>query len=117
MDVRESKFYYAGYDMNFAVFSDYPCRATFVESITLPISYAPVEVYTIEPGANSHWIVVQQRNDGKSRLRFFVRDGETFRENQSHDLPQQLKEDILQRIPKSSAYRENPWTPSGAGIA
>lgn len=26
MDVRESKFYYAGHDMNFAVFSDYPVR-------------------------------------------------------------------------------------------
>ena len=108
MDVTESKFYYAGPDMNFAVFSDYPCRARFVESITLPISFAPVEVYTIEPGASSHWIVVQQRNDGKSSLRFFVRDGETFRENQSHDLPKQLKKDMLQRIPKSAANGERP---------
>ncbi|MCI0622459.1 MAG: hypothetical protein L0387_12490 [Acidobacteria bacterium] len=116
MDVRESKFYYAGHDVNFAVFSDYPCRTRFVESITLP-SYAAVEVYTIEPGANSQWIVVQQRNDGKSSLRFFVRDGETFRENQSHDLPKQLKDDILQRIPKSSANGKNPRAPSEVGIA
>jgi len=117
MDVRESKFYYAGHDMNFAVFSDYPCRARFVESITLPISYTPVEVYIIEPGANSQWIVVQQRNDGRSNLRFFVRDGETFRENQSHDLPKQLREDILQRIPKSSANGENPRAASEVGVA
>ena len=27
MDLRESKFYYAGDDLNFAGFSDYPCRA------------------------------------------------------------------------------------------
>jgi hypothetical protein len=108
MDVREGKFYYAGQDMNFVVFSDYPCKARFVESITVPISYAPVEVYTIEPGASSQWIVVQQRTDGRSSLRFFVRDGETFRENQSHDLPKQLREDILQHIPKSATNGERP---------
>jgi hypothetical protein len=103
MDLRESKFYYAGQDLNFVVFSDFPCRARFVESITLPISYAPVEVYSIEPGASSQWIVVQQRNDGKSSLRFFVRDGETFRENESHDLPKQLRGEMLQHLPKSAA--------------
>src|SRR5438552_10497346 len=43
MDLRESKFYYAGHDMNFAVFSDYPCRVRYVESIRLPIGQAPVE--------------------------------------------------------------------------
>lgn len=97
MDLRESKFYYAGHDMNFAVFSDYPCRARYVESIRLPITETSVEVYSIEPGADSQWIVIQQRNDGKSRLKFFVRDGEIFRENQSHDLPRHLKEDISAR--------------------
>jgi hypothetical protein len=117
MDIRESKFYYAGQDMNFAVFSDYPCKARFVETITLPISYAPVEVYTIEPGANSQWIVVQQRTDGRSSLRFFVRDGETFRENQSYDVPKQLKEEMLQRIPKSGANDERFWSASEIGIA
>jgi hypothetical protein len=112
MDVRESKFYCAGQDVSFAVFSDYPCRATFVESITLPISYALIEVYTIEPGAHSHWIVVLQRNDGRSNFRFFVRDGETFPENEAHDLPKQLREDILHYIPKSAATGERLWSAS-----
>lgn len=107
MDLRESKFYYAGHDMNFAVFSDYPCRATYVESIPLPISEAPVEVYAIEPGANSQWIVVQQRNDGHSRLKFFVKEGGTFRENSSRDLPKHLKEPILQLVLKLSRNSEH----------
>jgi len=110
MDLRESRFYYAGQDMNFAVFSDYPCRVRYVESIPLPIIQTPVEVYAIEPAAHSHWIVVQQRNDGKTSLKFFVRvrDGETFRENESHELPKHLKEHILQRLPKSSEDGERP---------
>ena len=89
MDLRESRFYYAGQDMNFAVFSDYPCRVR---------------------AAHSQWIVVQQRNDGKSRLKFFVRvrEGETFRENESHELPKHLKEQILQRLPKASEDGERP---------
>jgi hypothetical protein len=57
MDLNESKFYYAGEDMNFAVFSDCPCRVRYVESIRLPIDLAPVEIYTIEPAANGQWIV------------------------------------------------------------
>jgi hypothetical protein len=80
MDLRESKFYYAGHDINFAVFSDHPCRVRYVERIRLPIGETSVEVYGIEPGANSQWIVVQQRNDGKGSLKFFVRGGEIFRE-------------------------------------
>src|SRR5262245_24395739 len=102
MHLRESKFYYAGEAMNFVVFSDYPYRVKYVESIRLPIGAAQVEVYTIEPGVDSQWIVVQQRNDGESTLRFFVRKGETFRESQSNDLPKHLAEQILQRVPESS---------------
>jgi hypothetical protein len=109
MDLRESKFYYAGDDMNFAVFSDYPCRVRYIESIPLPIGQAPVEVYAIEPGANSQWVMVQQSNDGQSSLKFFLREGEIFRENQSHDLPEHLKEQIWQRVPKSSANIGHPW--------
>jgi len=109
MDLRESKFYYAGHDMNFAVFSDHPCRVRYVERIRLPIGETSVEVYGIEPGANSQWIVVQQRNDGKGSLKFFVRGGEIFRETPFHDLPKHLKEGILQRVPKSSGTSERPW--------
>ena len=99
MDLKESKFYYAGHDMNFAVFSDYPCRVKYVDSIRLPIDLAPVEIYTIEPASSGQWVVVEQKNEGKSSLKFFLREGEAFRENQSHNLPLHLKEQIMQRVP------------------
>src|SRR5262245_57465845 len=109
MNLKESKFYYAGEALNFVVFSDYPYRVKYVESIRLPIGAAPVEVYIIEPGVGSQWIVVQQRNDGKSCLRFFVRKGETFCESQSNDLPKHLAQHIRQRVPESSRNSEGLW--------
>jgi hypothetical protein len=109
MDLKESKFYYAGDDMNFAVFSDYPCRVRYVDSIRLPIDLALVEVYTIEPASNGQWVVVEQKNEGKRSLKFFFREGEAFRENQSHNLPLHLKEQIMQRIPKSPWKSELSW--------
>ena|SRR5882724_9715406 len=109
MDLKESKFYYAGQDMNFAVFSDYPCRVRHVESIPLPLIQTPVEVYAIEPATSGRWIVVDQRNDGKSSLKFFLREGEEFREHQSHDLPRPMKRQILQRVPKSRWNTERSW--------
>src|SRR5262245_27391037 len=66
MDLKESKFYYAGHDMNFAVFSDYPCRVKYVDSIRLPIDVAAVEIYTIEPASNGQWVVAEQWNEGES---------------------------------------------------
>jgi hypothetical protein len=107
MDLREKKFYHAGPDMNFVVFSDNPCRVRFITSISLPISHTSVEVYSIEPGTNSQWVVVQERNNGQSVLRFFIRDGETFLENRAHELPKRLKDDMLQRIIKPSANAES----------
>ena len=109
MDLNDSKFYYAGQDMNFAVFSDYPCRVRYVESIPLPIGVAPVEIYTIEPAAAGQWIVVEQKNEGKSSLKFFLREGEVFRENQSDELPGHLKQQIMQRIPKFPWISERSW--------
>jgi hypothetical protein len=55
MDLKESKFHCAGQDMNFVVFSDYPCQVRYVGSIRLPINLAPVEIYTIEPAFNGQW--------------------------------------------------------------
>jgi hypothetical protein len=109
MDLKESKFYYGGQDMNFAVFSDYPCRVRYVESIPLPINQAPIEVYFIEPAANGQWVVVEQRNEGRSSRRFFLKEGEVFRENQSDDVPGHLREQILQRVPKSPGNSERSW--------
>jgi hypothetical protein len=109
MDLKESKFYYAGEDMNFAVLSDYPCRVRHVESIPLPITQTPVEVYVIEPAVNGEWIMVDQRNEGKSSLKFFLREREEFRQHPSHELPRPVKRQILQRVTKSPWNRERPW--------
>jgi hypothetical protein len=106
MDLKQSRFYYAGEALNFAVFSDHACRVKYVESIRLPIGRAQVEVYTIEPNADSQWIAVQQRTDGKSSLRFFVREKGTFRER--HDLPEHMTEHILPRVLQSSRNSERP---------
>ena len=109
MDLNESKFCYAGQDMNFSVFSDYPCRVRYVDSIRLPIDLARVEIYTIEPASNGQWVVVEQKNEGKSSLKFFLREGEVFREKPSHNLPLHLKEQMMQRIPKSPWNSEPSW--------
>jgi len=106
MDLKQSRFYYAGEALNFAVFSDHACRVKYVESIRLPIGRAEVEVYTIEPGADSQWIAVQQRNDGQSSFRFFVREKGTFRER--HDLPEHLTEQIQLRALQSSRNSQRP---------
>ena len=109
MDLRESKFYYAGEALNFVVFSDYPYRVKYVENIRLPIGAAQVEVYTIEPGIDSQWIVVQQRNDGKSSLRFFVRKGKPFaRANRTTSLS-------IWRSTSCSACRNHPGAVNAFG--
>src|SRR6516164_4408708 len=106
MDLKQSRFYYTGEALNFAVFSDHACRVNYVESIRLPIGRAEVEVYMIEPGADSQWIVVQQRNDGQSSFRFFIREKGTFRER--HNLPEHLTEHILLRVLQSSKSSQRP---------
>ena len=58
MDLRESKFYCAGAELNFAVFSDHPSRVRYLDSIPLPMSQS-VSVYAFEPAADSQWVVVE----------------------------------------------------------
>jgi hypothetical protein len=100
MDLRESKFYYAGDDLNFAVFSDHPCHVRYLESIPLPMSQSPVSVYSIEPAVNSRWVVVQEKHEEASRQRLFVRSGATFLEDHSRRLPESVRKQLQQRIPK-----------------
>jgi hypothetical protein len=108
MDLDENRFYYAGLDMNFTIFSDSPCRVRHLESIPLPMGQNSVDVYAIEPGVASHWVVVQQTEQRKSRLKFFVREGERFHESLRHHLPEHLKENILRRVHKLSGDGEPP---------
>ena len=86
--------------MNFAVFSDDPCCARYLESIPLPIAQTRVDVYEIEPGDKTQWVVVKQKDGDKDKLKLFVRKGEKFLENETQSLPNELKKKILQRFPK-----------------
>ena len=100
MELRDFKFYYGGQEMNFAVFSDDPCRARYLESIPLPIAQTRVDVYEIEPGAKTQWILVKQKDGDKDNLKLFIRKGEKFLENESQTLSKELKKKILQTFPK-----------------
>ena len=108
MELKDCKFYYGGQDMNFAVYSDDPCRARYRTSIPLPIAQTRVDVYEIEPGANTQWVVIKQRDGDKDNLKLFVKKGDRFMENESQHLPKALKEKILQRFPKLTAEFSAP---------
>ena len=89
--------------MNFAVFSDDPCRISYVESIAIPIGHTQVELYGIEPGARTRWIVVKQLDGHKATLKVFLRQNEKFLENQIDDLSQETRSQIVQRFPNLAA--------------
>jgi hypothetical protein len=110
VELRECKFYYTGEAMSFTVYSDYPCRARYRESIRLlPVSPTQVQVYELEPGAESRWVVVRQREGKSHRLQLFLRNGEQFLEQEAAGLPPTLKEEILQRHPGLTAeFRTRP---------
>lgn len=99
MELQHHKFGYAGNDMNFAVFADDPCRVSYVESIAIPIGHTQVQLYGIEPGARTKWIVVKQLDGHKATLKVFLRQNEKFLENQIDDLPQETRSQIMQRFP------------------
>ncbi len=100
MELKDCKFYYGGQDMNFAVFSDDSCRARYLDSIPLPIVQARVDVYEIEPGSRSQWIVIKQKDGDKDSFKLFIRKGEKFLENETQSLPKELKRKIMERFPK-----------------
>jgi hypothetical protein len=101
MELGECRFYYAGEEMNFVVFSDGACRARFLESIRLlPIAESRVYAYAIEPGANSHWVAVRQTNGNKMVWKFFLRAGEKFPEKRTGEFPKELRDKVLERFGK-----------------
>ena len=108
MDLRNCKFYYGGEEMNFSVFSDSPCRARYIESIPTPLTEAQVDVYDIEPGNNSQWVVIQQKEGEERRLKLFIRLGNEFLENPALLIPPDLKQNIVLRFPVLSAGFEPP---------
>jgi len=110
MELQHHKFGYAGSDMNFAVFSDDSCRISYVESIAIPMGHTHVELYGIEPGARTKWIVVKQLDGHKATLKVFLRQNEKFLENAIDDLPQETRNQIMQRFPNLAA-EEKPLLP------
>jgi hypothetical protein len=108
MELQQYRFCYAGSGMNFAVFSDDPCRTRYVKSIPIPIGYTEVELYEIEPSARTRWIVVQEINGHKTTLKVFLRQGNKFLENSMVDLSRETKNQIMQRFPRLAAERNRP---------
>lgn len=98
MTLTQCSFYRSGKDMNFSVFSDDVCRVHHVQSISLRLG-GDVDVYNIEPGPRSHWIVVRQTADGKPDLRWFVRKGHNFEENPDN-VPPTLRTEVGARFPQ-----------------
>jgi hypothetical protein len=100
MDLRECKFYCSGREMNFAVFSDDACRACYLQSIPLPIIQGQVDVYEIEPGSNTHWILIRQRDGEKNKVKLFVKQGNRFVEDRLRHLSKAMRRKIFHRFPK-----------------
>jgi hypothetical protein len=103
MELQQYKFCYAGSAMNFSVFSDCPCRISYVKSVPIPIGHTKVELYEIEPGANTQWIVVKQVDGHKNTLKIFLRENERFLENSMGQLSRETKKQIMQRFPTLEA--------------
>jgi hypothetical protein len=99
VELQQYRFCYAGSDMNFAVFADVPCRIRYVKSVPIPIRYTQVELYEVEPGVKTRWIVVKQVNGHEATLKFFLRQDEKFLENSMVDLSRETKNQIMQRFP------------------
>jgi hypothetical protein len=99
MELQQYKFCYAGNDMNFSVFADDPCRISYIRSVPIPIGHTQVEVYEIEPGARTKWVVVKQVDGSKNTLKVFLRQNERFLENSMDQLSRETKKQIMQRFP------------------
>ena len=103
MELQQYKFCYAGSDMNFAVFSDDSCRISYVKSVPIPFGHTQVELYEIEPGARTRWIVVKQVDGYRNTLKVFLRQNGRFLENSMEQLSRETKKEIMQRFPTLAA--------------
>jgi len=98
MNLAECSFYKSGKDVNFSVFSDDVCRVHHMKSISLQLG-GDVDIYDVEPGQKSHWIVVRQTEEGLHELRWFLRKGRVFEEGRDN-VPQALKAEVGERFPQ-----------------
>jgi len=100
MELKDCKFYYGGEGLNFAVFSDDACRTKFLESIHVSLTQTTIQVYEIEPGTKSQWVVVRQVDGKQDQIKLYVRQGESFFEEDNHDLSRELRTEIEQKFPR-----------------
>jgi hypothetical protein len=100
MELKDCKFYYGGEGLNFAVFSDDACRTKFLDSIHVSLAQTTIQVYEIEPGVNSQWVVVRQVDGKQDQIKLYVRQGESFLEENNYGLSRELRTEIEQKFPR-----------------
>ena len=105
MDLERMRFFRAEQNINFTVFCDAPCRVRYLESIPLPMSASPMEIYAIEPGRETQWIAVQRREEEKRQMQFFMREGSVFEERPLHLIPELIRRDIEERVGELELFR------------
>lgn len=99
MELRDCKFFYGGQEMSFSVFSHDPCRARYLDSISIPLIQARVDVYQVEPGPKTRWVLIRQKDEGRDSFRLFVRQGDRFVESREQALSRELRDEIIGRFP------------------
>lgn len=99
MELRDCKFFYGGQEMSFSVFSNDPCRARYLDSISVPLVQTRVDVYRIEPGPKTRWVLIRQKDEDKDRFRLFVRQGDRLVESREQALSKELRDEIFGRFP------------------
>jgi len=104
MKLKDCKLYYGGQQMSFDFISDDPCRARYASSIPLPLAEGRVDVYEIEPGAKSRWIVVKQRDGDKEVTKLFVRRGKIFLEDKLREISKTLRKTIEQKLKRCISH-------------
>jgi hypothetical protein len=60
-----------------------------------------VDVYEVNPGWDSHWIVVRQRKPEteSDEYKWFVRNAGRFVETEQKEVPKKLKAQIFHKLP------------------
>ena len=79
MELRECKFCRSGQRMNFSVFSKDSCRTKYLDNNYVPFVQVTVDVYQIEPGPRTQWILIKQTAGSKENSRLFTRKGKKLR--------------------------------------
>jgi hypothetical protein len=97
MELAKARFFWSGADLQFAVFSDGICRARFLQRFPLPLTRTEVEMYEIEPGEKAHWVLVQQTDGEKRRVKYFARRGKRFVEGSPKSLPLKVRKAVHKR--------------------